>query len=264
MTIIKNCNSLIQSQFLDSISNACPKEKDFLAIDNSEKYNLFKGLLNLDIFTNEIFKSIYYLEITNGVISDIQKKLSSGYIEWPEISLFYSHNKKKEKEKKEKSLKDKLLSIFLNDEDKANKIKAKLDKYNITIITKLKSLNLILEDFLGFFSETQKENITLLEELIKQLSSGPINSYDYNKEKIDNLINKFEKEAKIRNEKNKSSFYVNIYRVNKNKFKKDSEQKWIEQTEKDFSKLKILFNDDGIQALNKKDKNLLKIFLEAI
>ena len=85
--------------------------------------------------------------------------MSSKEIEYTEISSFYSQNKNnEEKEKKENALKDKLLSIFLNNEEKANEIKAELDEYNKMIKNKLNSLNLILEDFLGFFSGSQKEN----------------------------------------------------------------------------------------------------------
>ena len=219
----------------------------------------------MDIFKNEKFKYTNYIERSNKIASNIQEKLSSREIEWTKISSFFSQNKNNEEnEKNENALKDRLLSIFLNDENMANKIKADLEEYNITIKTKLNSLNLILEDFLGFFSETQKENIVELEALIKKLSSGPINSYDKNKEKIENLINQFEEKAKIRNEKNKSSFYSYIYRENKNKFKKYNEQQLVDKTENDFNKLKIIFNNEGIQALNKNENGLLKICLDAI
>ena len=265
LEIFKKCNEKIKIQFLDNINNVIPNERDFLEVENGEKYKLFKGLLNIDIFKNEKFKSIYYIEIAYSVILNIQRKLTSGEIEWRKISSFYIQEKNNEEKKdREESLKDKLLSIFLNDKNKADKIKAELDEYDKTKKNKINSLNLILDDFLEFLSETQKNNIIELKKLIKILSSGPINSYSTNKEKIETLINLFEKSSKIRAEKNKSFFYRYIYRNNKKKFKKDKEQNWIDKTEKNFKQLKIILNGDGIQALNKNDKGLLKICLEAI
>jgi len=261
LEIMKKCNEKIKGQFLDNINSAIPNEKDFLEIERSQKYDLFKGLLDLEIFKNEKFKSIYYIERIKAITLDIQKKLISGEMKWIEISPFYEPNaNEEEKKRKEIALSDKLLSIFLKDENKANKIKSDLDEYNITIKNKLNSLNIILEDFLGFFNKSQESNIKDLKELIKDLSSGPINSYDKKKEKIENLINQYEEEARKRNNENKSCFFYHIYERKKNKFKNNDEKDLIARTEKDFKTLKIIFRD-GIQALN---KDLLKECLEAI
>ena len=262
---INKCSDQIKGKFLDNLVNAIPNENDLLQIDNSEKYKLFRGLLEIGVFKNERFISSQYIKKINELTSKIQKKLISGEMKYTEISPFYDQRQnEEEKEKRLIALSDKLLSIFFKDENKASQIKSDLDKYNATIKIKLDSLNLILEDFLGFFNETQKENIKELLELIKNLSSGPVNFYEKNKERIENLINSFEEGAKKRNSQNKSSFFIYIYRGIKKKYKKDEEQILIEKAEKDFNKLKTIFDDNGVQALNKNDKDLLKSCLESI
>ena len=172
--------------------------------------------MDLGIFENKNFKSIYYIERINddetGVVSNIRDKLVKGELEWDKISLFY--NNKDEKEKRENSLLDKLRSIFFKDEERANKYKLELDHYNEKINNKLVSLNLILEDFIVFFKKTQEGNIKTLEDLITKLKSGPINLINKKEEEIENLIKQFEEGAKERKEKMKSFFFINIYKAN--------------------------------------------------
>ena len=263
LSIFKECNDKIKEKFLRNLTNYYPYEKDILEVEQTDKYKLFKGLLDLGIFENKNFKSIYYIERINddetGVVSNIRDKLVKGELEWDKISLFY--NNKDEKEKRENSLLDKLRSIFFKDEERANKYKLELDHYNEKINNKLVSLNLILEDFIVFFKKTQGSNIKTLEDLITKLKSGPINLINKKEEEIENLIKQFEEGAKERKEKMKSFFFINIYKANKNKLKNANEQILIDETENDFKRLKNIFNKEGIQTL---DKDILKICLDSI
>ena len=262
LKIITKCKDKIQGKFLDNINKAIPEEKDFLVVEKTEKYIFFKGLLENGVIANKNFKSFYYIERIYTIISNIQNKLKFEEIDWTELSIFYIQNlERKEQEKREEALSDKLLSIFLNDKDKADIAKSRLDELNLIIKKKYEAINIILEDFLGFFKETQKDNINKLEEYKKKLSSGPINFYDKNKENIEKLIKNYEQESRKRNEKNKSCFFSSIYKYNKNNFKNADEQTLIVQTEKDFCLVKEIFEDKGIQSLN---KTLQKIFLETL
>ena len=218
LNIIIKSTDKIKGQFLDNnINNYIPHEIDFLSLEESEQYKLFKGLLGVGIINNKKFSSSFYIEQSKSRISLLQKKLVSQDIKWTEISTFY--NEADGKKDKDKTFEDKLKTIFLNDEDRSSDVKLKLDECNRTIKEKTDSLKLILEDFLGFFNVTQKDNIIELREHIKNMTSGPINYYNKNKSQIDKLIDEFKEDAKIRYEKNKSSIFGNLYK--KNKTKKD-------------------------------------------
>ena len=267
LKLIELCSDNIIDTILTGLSRFNIRENDFLMIEENERYKLFKGLLNKGIIKNNRFKIIYYNERANAITKELQKilKEGEGKIDWTQIYSFYSESEnQEEKEKKEKAFKDKLLSIFLNDEEQASNIKSRYDEYNNTTKKKLESLSVILEDFLGFFKEDQKDNIQSLKEHIKNMSSGPINYYEKNKQAIDDLINRYEDEAIQRNEKSKSIFFTYIYKLKKNQYIKDNEQKWLDETEKDFEQLKNIFNDKGINFFSRNNKQLFNLCLKAI
>ena len=259
LKIFKNSNDKIKLKLLGNLTNYYPEEKDFLDFGKTDKYKLFKELLEIGIFKNENLKSSFYIEKMTQLLSYISEQLITGEVEWAKISSFY--NNKEEKYKREEAFLDKLKSIFLNDENKPNEIKLDIDKCSILINNKLDKLNMILEDLILFFKKAHEDKIKILEEYIKKLKSGPINFYKKNGEKIEELIKQFEKGAKERKELIKSFLFFNIYKENKNKFKNRDEQIWIVETENDFKKLKNIFNGKKIQTL---DKDILKICSDSI
>ena len=265
--IINSPDNIKKNIIFDRLGTFKPNEEDLLAVKESEKYKLFKGLLDNRIFQNDKFKSKFYITEVNKLIKDIQKILESGEgkIEWSKIYSFYSESENiEEKEKKEKAFNEKLLKIFLNNEEKASNIKSRYDEYIITTKKKLESLSIILEDFLGFFKETQKENIEKVKEYIKEMSTGPINFYEKNKNNIEKFIDNYEQDARKRNEKNKSSLFCNIYKYTKRKFIKEKEQMWLEEANKAFEKLKIIFNDNGLKSLKNENYFLFTKCLETL
>ena len=264
LDIILECSDVIKAKFLEKIKNLFINEDDFLEIENNERFILFKGLLDNGIILNENFQYIYFIESAIKKAKNLLEilKLKKGNIDWNKIYAFYNEKgEKEEKEKKEKAFSEKLLAICLNDENESSNIKSEYDQLISTIKKKSDSLKIILDDFAGFFGESQKENIDEIKKFIKNMSSGPVNYYEQNKDKIDELINKYEKESRERREKIKSSIFCNIYNDKKIKFKNSHEQSWINETEKDFKKLKVIFEDKGINSL---DKNTLHICLKTI
>ena len=261
LDIILKCSDEIKMNFLGKVRSLLYiNEEDFLEIENKESFIFFKGLLDNGIICNEKFDIIYYIKNAKEKAEILHKKLKSKdeELEWEKIYAFYNDRGNiEEKEKKVKAFSEKLLAICLNDEKESSSIKSEYDN----LISKIKkisdSLKIILDDFVGFFGESQKENIELIKKYIKNLSSGSINYYHNNQEQIDELIKKYEKEAKGRYEKNKSSIFSNIYNDKKNKFKNSSEQSWINETETEFQNVKKIFE-------NNLDKNTLQICLKTI
>ena len=189
-------------------------------------------------------------------------KLKEGAIDWNKIYAFYNEKgEKEEKEKKEKAFSEKLLAICLNDEKESFNIKSEYDKLISIIKKKSNSLKIILDDFVGFFGESQKKNIDDIKVYIKNMSSGPINYYEKNKKQIDELINEYENSSLQRSEKRKSFIFCNIYNYKKINFKNSHEQFWVTEAENDLEKLKEIFEDKDIQSL---DKNTLQICLKTI
>ena len=264
LDIMLKCSDIIKVRFLEKIRNLFINEDDFLEIENNERFILFKGLLDEGIILNEKFQYIFYIESALKKAKYLLEilKLKDGNIDWNKIYAFYNEmGNEEDKEIKEKAFSEKLLAICLNDKIESSNIKSEYDQLISTIKEKCDSLKIILDDFARFFGESQKQNIEIIKKFIGKMSTGPINYYEINKEKIDELIYKYEKESKERSEKIKSSIFCNIYDDKKMKFKNSHEQSWINETEKDFRKLKEIFGEKGIKSL---DKNTLHICLKTI
>ena len=256
LDVIKDCPDKIIEIFFENLNKYIPNEKDFLSIEKNEKYDLFKGLLDNKIITKEDFKYTFYMKQANEKLSKLQKELKTGEFKFPDIFIFYD-----EKNKKEGLLLSKLKTIFLNDEKEANSVQSSLDNYNKTIKIKLDDLNLILEDFLEFLNISEKENIINIRIHINCMNTGALNYYENNKEKIDKLINDNKQNAIKRNNLKNSSFFINIYKRNKQLYKQNDEKYWLDSTENDFQDLNKIFNDKGLKDL---DSNILNICIDTI
>ena len=74
LNIIIKSTDKIKGQFLDNnINNYIPHEIDFLSLEESEQYKLFKGLLGVGIINNKKFSSSFYIEQSKSRISLLQK-----------------------------------------------------------------------------------------------------------------------------------------------------------------------------------------------
>ena len=211
LDIILKCSDEIKMNFLGKVRSLLYiNEEDFLEIENKESFIFFKGLLDNRIICNEKFDIIYYIKNAKEKAEILHKKLKSKdeELEWEKIYAFYNERGNiEEKEKKVKAFSEKLLAICLNDEKESSSIKSEYDNLISTIKKICDSLKIILDDFVRFFGESQRENIESIKKYIKNLSSDSINYYHNNQEQIDELIEKYEKEAKGRYEKNKSSIF---------------------------------------------------------
>ena len=189
LNIMQECPDKIKARFLEKIKNLFINEDDFLEIENNERFILFKGLLDEGIILNENFQYIFYIESAQKKAKKLLEilKLKEGNIDWNKIYAFYNEKgEKEEKEKKEKAFSEKLLAICLNDKKESFNIKLEYDNLISIIKKKSNSLKIILDDFVGFFGESQKENIVLIKDYIKNMSSGPINYYEIKKNKLKN------------------------------------------------------------------------------
>ena len=262
LDIILKCSDDIKKKFLDKTKNYLYiNEQNFLEIENKESFIFFKGLLDNRIICNKDF-DIFYINTAKETANVLHNKLKSKNeeIKLETIYAFYNEGEDiEEKGKKEKAFKEKLLAICLNDKKESSIIKSEYDKLISTIKEVLDSLKIILDDFVRFFGESQKDNINSIKEYIKNLISGPINYYQNNKNNIDKFMEEYEEKAKERYDKNKSSIFSNIYNDIKIKNKNSTEQSWINKTEEEFKKMKKIFKDN-----ENLDNNTLQICLKTI
>ena len=255
LDILLNCEDEIQINFIKKLSSAIPEEKDFLSKNNTEKYKLFKGLLDNGFITNNNYKSLYYISESKKIIENLQKNFKSDELKLDWIKQYYFDSKNRERN--EKDFEEKLLTIFLNDKKESFLIKLKCENEISKIKKQVESMKLILEDFMENFQENQKNNIIIIKSYIKNIYSGSLNYYEKNKEIIDNLINKYEQDSRKRYILKRSFIYLQIHKNQKNK----NEYNNIKESETEFQKLKKIFQINDIQSL---DKELLQLLITVI
>ena len=256
--LIKNCPELCENM-LQNIDDYIIKRQELLEPKENEKIILFKGLLDEEILEKPEYQETYYVNKVKSTVKSVQKEIISGQILYRDISKLYSKDEN-DKENQKNSLLQRLKIICLNKQDDADKLFNIIDKYYSEINRILEDLKLILEDFLLFFKKKEIENIKELKKITEGIKNGSLNYYEqhYNKE-IKEFIKNYKNKAEERNLLKKSEFFTKFLENNKKLY--DNDDKCLEKTKKDFNELSIIFEEKGIQKLN---KNALKICLKSI
>ena len=255
--LIENCKKYSKNIFQNLEKYIVPKE-DFLKLEETDNYKLFKGLLDKKFFEKNDIQNINYFQKTKYNLNEIRKNIESGEINLVNISIFYNQNKGEDK--LGEKLFDKLIKISLNNIELALKYKKILDNYYSTIMEKINDMQLIVDDLLKFYETKENQKIEEIKNIINVFKKGKLNLYEkYYIDKCNIILNNYKDKAIERAEKIKSIFYLIIYKENKELFK-NNEDTCLNETEKKFEKLKELFTK-GIQFMN---KSILEFCLKAI
>jgi hypothetical protein len=253
--VTKETKEIILKFLLENKENSDLKKKDFFKLEESDNYILFKGLLDLKYFENNEYKSTEYVKNTIEILNEIGKDITTGEIDYTEISIFYNMDKPELQSK----LFEMLKKIALNDTEKATNYKNKIDNDYKTVKKVNDDLQLIVDDLLKFYEVKESKNIEEIKNIISEIKKSKLNCYEKKYvEKYKSFINQYKKKAEERLLKQKSSFYLKIYEDKKQKIK--DEDFLIRETEKAFGDLKEIFTGN----VNTLSKNNLNICLNAI
>jgi len=253
--LIKNCQKL-RGNIFTKINKFILKEEDFLKIIENENLKFFKGLVNEKLLEKvNQYKGTIYISKTFITISGLDAKIDNFDIKYSDLSLFFQDETKT---KREEILKDRFIYIYMLQEDKAKKMFDKLKKKFYEIKEKIKDLEMVFRDFSYFFYNSHKEDIKKIDEICTHLKLDSLNYFDNNcKNDYDNY-KKYLKDAKIRNKKTKSKFFCEIIDTEGKLSNGNNEIEVLNETEKKFNELKVLFEKDGI---NKIDPKFLENYL---
>ena len=253
--LIKNCQKL-RGDIFTKINKFIIKEEDFLKIEENENLKFFKGLVNEKLLEKaNQYKGAVYISKAFMAISGLEAKIESYDIKYSDLILYFQDETNT---KVEEILKDRLNYIYISEEDKAKKMFDKLKKKFQEIKEIIKELDLLCRDFSDFFFNSHKEDIKKIAEICIHLKADSLNYFDNNcKNDYDNY-KKYLKDAEIRNKKKKSKFYLEIFETEGKISNEKNEIEVLNETEKKFNELKVLFEKDGI---NKIDPKFLENYL---
>ena len=253
--LIKNCQKL-RSDLFASINKFIIKEDDFFLPEESDRLKFFKGLVKEKLLEKaNQYKGAIYISKALMVISSLEDKIQNNDISFSTLSFYFPDIPN---EKLEEPLKDRLNYIYLLDKDKAEQNFQKLKIKMYEIKDKIKNLTLIYRDFTDFFYASHFEDIKKLLEICTNLKMYSLNYFD-NHYKNDYInYEKYLNDAKIRSKKRKSKFYYEIFENEGKSANGNNDLNRLNETEKKFEELKILFEKDGI---NKIDPKFLESYL---
>ena len=251
--LIDNCQDLL-FEILKRLERFKFEKKNFWEKEENDKLKLFRGLLQRNYIKGGEFGMTDYSKETIKMINELHNDIIDGNILYREINYFYEGNKKHELHKR-------LLLISLNNEVQANDFEAMIDTYMEKNKKIIKDLELVNEDLVEFLRKKENESIKALGEMITAINKGKLNCFKNNyEEKYNYLMNKFKLKAEIRSLKKTSLFFKEIFAINSKLYKEKDEER-INETEKQFDKLNIIFSDKGVHNL---DEDLLQICLNSI
>ena len=248
--LIEKCKNL-RKEIFSNIDKYIINENDFLLLEETDNYKFFKILVDKKILEEKTFDQISatYISKAKDIISSLRNKLEFYEINFGKLNGFFI----KENDYKLKTLlMDKLLHIYLLDNEKAetiyNELKDKIKEIKIIIL----NLGEILRYFDYFFPNLYKNDISNIAVIIGQLNIDVLNSFENNYKNDYNKYIKFYDDAKERLKKRESKFFDEIFKEIKSdvRFKND-DIKCLEETEKTFNNFKKLFEKNGINRINK-------------
>ena len=248
--LIKNCKNL-RKEIFSKINKYIITENDFLSLEETENYKLYKGLIDNKIIDKEFaYKGATYVTKVQITISGLEEKIKNFEIKYNEISIFFQNEKTKN------ILKERLLYLNILDDIKQQKNFANLEYKFKEIKNKIDDFELIYSDFRDFFYQSHEKDLSKLTEICFNLKNESLNYYE--KKVVEDYKNfsKYLNEAKKRQNLKRSNFFNEILKYNQNIVFKNREEKALEETEKTFKNLKIIFEKEGITKI---DENILRI-----
>ena len=251
--LIKNCVNL-RKEIFSKINKFIISENDFLSVEETENFKLFKGLIENKIIDKEFqYKGATYVTNVQKVISSLENKIDKLELKYNDISIFFERTKNKN------AFKEKLLYLYFSDEAKQQSNYLKLESKVNEIKNKIDDFELIFGDFRDFFYQKHEKDLEKLTKICFDLKNNNLIYFEKNLTKEYDAYSKYIDGARKRKNLKRSVFFNEILKNNKNNLYKNNEEKALEETEKSFSKINIIFKPDG---LNQIDENLLELCLK--
>ena len=190
-----------------------------------------------------------YISKTLMVISDLEAKIRNFDIKFSTLCKFFIDENDN---KLEELLKERLVYIFLLDENIAKINLEKLKNKMYEVKEKIKNLELIYRDFRDFFYLSHFEDIKKINEICIHLKNDNLNYFDKNCKNAYDSYEKYLKDAQIRSKKRKSKFYNEIFDMQGKYSNENNEIERLNETEKKFNEFRAFFQKDGIYKINTK------------
>ena len=251
--LIQNCVNL-RKEIFSKINKFIITENDFLSIEETENFKLFKGLIDNNIIDKEFqYKGATYVNNVQTIISSLENKIEKFDIKYNDISICFENGRNKIFFKK------KLLYLYFSDKEKQEKNFTRLESKVKEVKSKIEDFELIFGDFRDFFYVKHEKDLKKLTEICFDLKNNDLNYFERKLVKEYEAYSKYLEGAKKRNKLKKSVFFREILSHNQKNVFKNNEEKALAETEKSFSQIKIIFKPDG---LNQIDENLLDICIK--
>ena len=244
--ILKNINSeKIKKSIFDEIKDLVINEND---IFNEEKEtNSIKMLRSLQgQLKDELNKYNYtnYFISTKEFKDKFYNNIIKGDIKYNVIIPWWKNIEKK------KILINRFEILFFEEKNKIDNCKESITKYYKQILLILNNVNDFSEVFKKFYYTSKTENLKKLEDIKKEIINGSLNIINPESLSFLNEINRnipdIEKKKKLKD----SVFFVKLFNAKMEKSREKIIEDVFKQTEKDFQKLKILFEDEWINKID--------------
>ena len=249
--LMKICKKL-RKEIFSNLNKFIIKEEDFLLVEETENYKFFKGIVKNEFLSKDSqLKGALYIEKALMVISSLEDKINKNELNYNIISVFC------ENEKMKTIFKERLLYIYLLNENNAKESFDKIiNKYN-EITKYIKNLELIYRDLVDFFYISKPQDIAKINKMLFDIKNNKLNYFENNcKNDYDNYKKNI-KEAENREKKKKSTIYNELLKEAQIKLK-ENDKNILSETENNFNEFKKLFDQEGIYKI---DKKLLELCL---
>ena len=255
LNILKICKKL-RTEIFSNINKFLINEKEFLLPEETENYKFFKALVTNGLLEEaNQYKGALYISKATKAISSLEEKIKNDEINYNILSLYFQNEKDN---KMEKVLQDRLLIIYLLDENKAKTTFESIKEKIIKIKEYIKNLELIYRDYADFYYISHPQDIENISKICFNLKNKELNYFEKNVKNDYEKYLKHLQEAKKRDKKKNSIFFNEIFKDAQNKFKNDDEKR-LKETENKFKQFTKLFEPEGIYKI---DHNLLELCLK--
>ena len=254
--LISNCPKCAKNIF-QNMEKFYIKKEDFLKLEDTDKYKLFKGLLDNNYLEKKEIQNTYYLQNIIDTTNKLKMDIDKGELTLGEISIFYNN---KPEDKLQEKLLQRMTTLNFNSKEKGEKYKKNLDNYYSAINLVINDLEVIQEDLLQFYLNKESKNLEEIKTIINELKKGKLNCLEKNyTEKYSFFVSTYKEKADDRAIKKRSKFFWTIFNKNKEKYKVN-EDACMDETCKEFEKFKDIFSN-GVKSL---EKNVLQDCLTTI
>ena len=251
--LIKNCKNC-RKEIFSKINKYLINEDDFISLEETENFKLYKGLINNKIIDKDfVYKGATYITRVQAIISAFEEKINNLDIKYDDIIIFFQNEKTKN------ILREKLLYLKFLDENQAKVYFDKLESKVNEIKKIIDDVDLIFSDFRDFFYQKNEKDLSKLTKISFDLKNQNLNYFEKNLIEDYKYYSKFLDGAKKRQNLKRSIFFCEILKNNQKNEYKNKEDKALAETEKTFNNLKIIFKKEGITVV---DEKILRICIK--